>query len=275
VAADAGKHWNVSFTQEFNGTDYDHNQLTPCFDWNYGGCTSTFNNGYEHYDPGQVTVSGGLAHLLAQPLSPAYTDSACYTGKCTYASGLLSTARPTADNNPPYLYTFTYGYVEASLKPLNQQGFFTAFWMLPANTSYSYSYEIDILEQLGIPHPSDMEMHYSYNNRSVSYTPNSGGNTPGVNNHNGACTSSIDYGLAQHRYGVDWEPTHVAFYIDGVKCGEFDGTAGGTISNLPMQLILDQMVSNDWQRAAAVPLVNTSLTSDLQVDYIRVYQQAP
>src|SRR5688572_22563160 len=35
----AGKQWKMVFGEEFNGTDYDHNKLTPCFDWNYGACT--------------------------------------------------------------------------------------------------------------------------------------------------------------------------------------------------------------------------------------------
>ena len=31
-----GKTWHVVFSEEFNGNDYDHSKLTPCFDWNYG-----------------------------------------------------------------------------------------------------------------------------------------------------------------------------------------------------------------------------------------------
>lgn len=267
-----GKQWTVGFSEEFNSTDYDHTKLTPCFDWNYGDCTSSFNNGYEHYLPGQVRLSGGMAHLMAEPLSPPYTDNACYTGRCTYKAGLLSTARPSATNGSDYLYKFTYGYVEASLKPATQQGFFVAFWMIPADPTYNYNYEIDILEQLGIPHPSDMEMHYHYNGRNTSYTPNSGGTIGGINSNNGACPV-MDYGQGMHRFGVDWEPTFVAFYIDGIKCGQFNGTVGGTIASTPMQLLIHQMVSNNWQRDAAVPLVDNTLSNDLPVDYIRVYQQ--
>jgi hypothetical protein len=55
----SGHQWQLKFAEEFNGTDYDHSKLTPCFDWNYGDCTSTFNHGYEHYLPSQVAVSTG------------------------------------------------------------------------------------------------------------------------------------------------------------------------------------------------------------------------
>jgi beta-glucanase (GH16 family) len=277
-----GKHWTVPFYEEFNGTDYDHNKLTPCFDWNFGDCTSTFNNGYEHYLASQVTVSGGAAHLKAEPLSPPYSNSACYNGSCIYKSGLLSTARKSG-NDPAtaYLYKFTYGYVEANLKVVNQQGFFAAWWMLPADPSFSYHYdasgaansngayryEIDMLEMLGHD-PTDMEMHYSWGDAANAYY------SPNDTHKNGAC-ANLDYSQGFHRFGVDWEPTFVAFYIDGVKCGQHDATPSQPVPNVPMQLILDQMVSNNWQRSVGKPLLNTTLTSDLQTDYIRVYQQAP
>jgi hypothetical protein len=68
VAAAPGKTWHVVFSEEFNGTDYDRNKLTPCFDWNYGACTASFNLGKETYKPEQVRVSDGTAKLVAEPL---------------------------------------------------------------------------------------------------------------------------------------------------------------------------------------------------------------
>ncbi|HSX16126.1 MAG TPA: glycoside hydrolase family 16 protein [Candidatus Saccharimonadales bacterium] len=261
----AGKQWHLSWNEEFGGSDYDHNKLTPCFDWNYGGCTSTFNNGREHYDPGQIQVSSGTAKLIAQPHSPAYADGACQNSSCTYYSGLLSTARPSASNGSGYLYSFTYGYVEASLKLPATRGFFTAFWMLPTDTSYNYRSEIDILENLGYDNKT-MFQTYHYNDRNDNYTPNTG-----VNN-NGACPVT-DLSGGFHRFAVDWEPAYVAFYIDGTKCGQFNGDAS-TIENGPMQIILDLMVDNNWQRSWNEGLTDPTLTRQLEVDYLRVYQQS-
>jgi hypothetical protein len=261
VAPASGKAWKLTFSEEFNGGDYSHSKLTPCFDWNSGDCTSTFNTGREHYLPSQVKVSGGTAKLIAAPLSPPVSSSACETGKCTYKSGLLSTARPNAGNGSGYLYKFTYGYVEARLKVPATQGFFTAFWMLPADPSFSYKYEIDILEMLG-DDPTTMFMTYHYNNRSQSYPVNTG------KFKNGACATK-DYSKNFVRMGMDWQPDHVAWYIDGKKCGQFNGN----ISNVPMQLILDLMVDVGWQRDWNVGLKDPTLTRQLEVDYMRVYQQ--
>ena len=262
--AAAGHTWQLSFSEEFEGSGYDATKLTPCFDWNYGGCTGSFNQGREYYAASQIRVSGGAAHLVAEPTSPPIASGACQNGSCTYLSGLLSTARPRADNGFDYLYKFTYGYVEARLKLIGTQGFFTAFWMLPADSTYAYRTEIDILEHLGHD-PTTMFMTYHYNDRSTSFAVNSG-----VGN-NGACPVQ-DYTTDFHRFAIDWQADYVAWYIDGIKCAQFDGNAS-TIENGPMQIILDVMVDNTWQRSWNKGLLDSTLTRQLDLDYIRVFQQ--
>jgi beta-glucanase (GH16 family) len=262
--AASGKQWTVAFSEEFNGTSLDTTKLTPCFDWNFGGCTSSFNSGKEHYQPSQVQISNGTAKLVAEPLSPPLADSSCYQGQCTYKAGLVSTARPRADNGSPYLYTFTYGYIESRVKFPGTPGFFTAFWMLPADPSFNYRSEIDIVEILG-GFPDTIFMHHHYNNRSSSYSPNKG------LHNNGACQVK-DYSTDWVRFGLDWQPTHVAWYIDGVKCGQFNGNTT-TIENGPMQLILHMMIDNQWERDGGSVLSSQTLVRQLEVDYIRIYQQ--
>lgn len=262
--AASGKSWQLSFSEEFNGTDYDRAKFTPCFDWNYGGCSASFNQGREHYAASQVQVGGGIAKLVARPNSPPIASGGCQGGQCTYLSGLLSTARPRADNGSDYLFKFTYGYVEAKLKLIGTQGFFTAFWMLPADPDYDYATEIDILEHLGHD-PATMFMTYHYNDRSQSHAVNTG-----VGN-NGAC-AAVDYTADFHRFGLDWQPSYVAWYIDGVKCGQFNGNTS-TVEDGPMQIILNVMVDVAWQRDWNKGLLDPTLSRSLEVDYVRVFQQ--
>src|SRR5258705_10820305 len=108
--------WQLSFSEEFEGSGYDAAKLTPCFDWNYGGCTGAFNQGREYYAAPQIQVSGGAAHLVAGPKSPPIASGACQNGACTYLSGLLSTARPRPDNGSADLHQFTYGHVRTPPK---------------------------------------------------------------------------------------------------------------------------------------------------------------
>jgi hypothetical protein len=261
----AGKQWKLAFSEEFDGSDYNHSKLTPCFDWNTGECTSSFNQGREHYQPSQVVVSNGTAKLIAAPLAPPYQTSACQNGSCTYKAGLLSTARARADNGSGYLYKFTYGYVESRFKFPATRGFFTAFWMLPADPSHVYRSEIDILELLG-DDPTTMFMTYSYNGRDQSYNVNSG-------KHNNGTCPAIDYSRGFVRMGLDWQPDHIAWYIDGRKCAQFSNASA--IESGPMQIILHMMVDNNWQRQWNVGLTDPTLVRQLEVDYLRVYQQVP
>ena len=45
------------------------------------------------------------------------------------------------------------------------------------------------------------------------------------------------------RFGLDWQPTYIAWYINGVKCGQFNGNST-TVENGPMQLLLHMMIDN-------------------------------
>lgn len=257
-----GKAWHLAFSEEFNGGDFDHNKLTPCFDWNYGDCTSSFNLGREVYEPEQVSVRDGSAVLTAAPLSPPEPNAACYQSLCTYKSGMLSTARVNAETDR-YLFAFTYGYVDTRIKFPAVPGFFTAIWMLPTNSAYDYRSEIDLVEILG-KDPTTVYMTYAYDNRAASYRVNKG---PG---HNGECPVR-DFSQDWVRFGVDWEPDHIAWYINGVKCGEFHETA--KIESGSMQLIMNLAVDNSWERDAHAVLEDQGLVGQLSVDYIRVYQQ--
>lgn len=263
VPAAPGKNWSVVFNEEFNGDDYDRSKLTPCFDWNHGSCTSSFNKGRETYRPGQIRVSDGTAKLVAEPLLPPEPNVSCYEDLCTYKAGLLSTARPSADDGSDYLFTFTYGYVEARVKFPAEPGFFTAFWMLPANPGYEYRSEIDIAEILG-GEPMNVFQTYHYDNRTRSYRVN------GEGPDNGACPVR-DYSQDWVKFGVNWQPDRIAFYINGVECGAFTDPAH--IEDGPMQIIIQLMIDNQWERDAGSVLLDQTLVDQLEVDYIRVFQQ--
>jgi len=59
-----------------------------------------------------------------------------------------------------------------------------------------------------------------------------------------------------------------------VKCDEFTGTTA-EIESGPMQIIFDLMVDHSWQQSWNVMLQDTTLVRQIDVDYIRVFQQVP
>ena len=257
-----GKTWHLVFSEDFDGNDYDRTKLSPCFDWNHGACTSSFNKGEETYRPEQVRVSDGTAKLVAEPLSAPEPNDACHQESCNYKSGLLSTARPNV-NDSQYPLPFTYGYVESRMKFPAVPGFFTAFWMVPSDPTFDYRSEIDIVEILGSD-PTSVFMTYAHNDRTQLYKVNK------QPQDNGSCPVR-DYSRDWVRFGVNWQPDQIAWYIDGIKCGEFSDAA--QIENGPMQLILDLMVNTNWARDVNSVVPHESPVAQLEVDYIRVYQQ--
>lgn len=256
----AGKGWFLPFQEEFSvGTS----KWAPCLDWGSASDCYSPNGGREKYLTSQVQVNGGTAKLIAAPLSPPVSASNCFNGSCTYKSGILTTARVNQTN--PYKFSFTYGYVDIRAKIPGVQGFFTALWLLPNNPSYSYRSEIDMIEVLG-DDPKTIYMTYHYPpDRSDSDSSNNG------KLNNGSCPVK-DYSTDFHNYAIDWQADHIAWYIDGIKCGQSTGNTS-KIENGPMHLIMQVMVGNNWQRSWNVDIQDTTLTRQLEIDYVRIFQQ--
>ena len=103
--------------------------------------------------------------------------------------------------------------------------------MLPTHRDFQYDPEIDILENLG-GKPDVIYQTYQYKDRQDAYKVNDI-----IRETNGKCPK-LDYSGDFHTYGVDWQPDHIAFYIDGTECGRFTATDTSQITNEPMQIIL-------------------------------------
>jgi beta-glucanase (GH16 family) len=259
VAAGDGSSWELVFSDDFDGTELDRELWTPCFSWaeDERGCSYSFNNGRERYSPEQITLADGIATLRAEPVPGG--DG--MDPEKTYRSALLSTTNPIGGaGTEPSLFSYTYGYAEARLQVPTAQGFFTAWWLLPPDPEdFAYRYEIDVLEALGGDPTAHMTVHHA--GRQDSYTVNH-------ERDNGEC-ADLDYSDGFHTYGLDWQPDEIAWYIDGVECGSFDGE----IWSEPLELILNLMVDVDWQRNVGIGLEDPESSADLRVDYVKVWQR--
>lgn len=257
--------WKLLFNDEFDGAAYDTSKWNPYADWSGNG---SFNNGREKYSTSQIKLSNGICNLIAQP-DPKATE---FTG--SYKSGELISARANTSSSTPYKFDFLYGYVEARLKIVEKPGFFTAYWMLPSKKDYNYEWEIDILEQLGGQNKT-MFQTYHYTPglangvaRNTSWTPNDG-----LNNNGKAPV--LDYSKDFHTVGVDWQPDHLTFYIDGIASGSFPnkGSDNSNIARTRGYILIQQMVENSWCRSWDLLAADSTKTADtLQIDYVRVWQ---
>src|SRR4051812_33808662 len=162
----------------------------------FGGRSLPSNGEQEYYSDSTVGVnpfalSNGQLTITAAPGSNP--DGLWYN------SGLITTEG---------MFTQTYGYFEIRADLPSGQGMWPAFWLLPADKSWPP--EIDVLEAFGQDNGrgegGSGEVHVG----AITSNWASGGGGDWVAMPNGANNQT-----GYHTYGVNWQPDHVTWYIDG------------------------------------------------------------
>jgi beta-glucanase (GH16 family) len=236
------------FADEFNGAA----GTTPdASKWNADAGTGQ-NGELEYYTNNKnATMDGtGNLNIEARRESPPENPGSQYT------SGRINTLNK---------FAFTYGHAEARIKVTGTQGLWPAFWMLGADfpiVGWPRSGEIDIMEHVGkVPDAVYSTLHApAYN---------------GANGDGAAYTvAGSDFSNAFHTYGVDWDASHMTFYVDGnafltLNKTDVEGTRGPWVYDHPFYLILNNAVGGDWPGA---PDATTVLPQKMLIDYVRVYQ---
>ena len=267
--------WNLTFSDEFNDGFLDTNKWYTLTAW----------GNRQHGNPGaqelQAYVASGEAGVTS-PFSfvtdsngsylriatrrnssalPASPNGDNYSGANTpaYTSDIINTcfydaAHPGQDCAAPHSFTQLGGYFEMRARLASGgQGMGPAFWTyrpLPFNSSDPK--EIDIMEYLG----QNPNQYY------VSYHP-TGINGSVVNPNVGNLSAGF------HTYAVDWDGTtgNLIYYFDGVQVATSSGQ-----NTMPMFVMANLAISSgSW---GAAPNRSTVFPSNMDIDYIRVYQKS-
>jgi beta-glucanase (GH16 family) len=147
-AADPAPHWQLVWSDEFNGTALDRTKWAP-----ERSCWGGGNNERQCYtDRGaNIQVSGGQLHLIARKERFRGPDRPPEIA-----------ARPNPDVTQHYtsgkvrtlgLHAWKYGKIEFRARPPKGQGTWPAVWMMPSENVYGdwpLSGEIDILEGINL-----------------------------------------------------------------------------------------------------------------------------
>jgi beta-glucanase (GH16 family) len=173
----------------------------------------------------------------------------------SYTSGRYNTSKA---------FSFTYGHAEARIKVSGTQGLWPAFWLLGANyptVGWPSCGEIDIMEHVGkVPNTVYSTIHApAYNGGGGIGSPN---------------TISGDFASAFHTYAVDWDQSHLTFYVDGnafvtLNKADVEAQHGPWVYDHPFYLILNNAVGGDWPGA---PDATSTFPQNMSIDYVRVYQ---
>ena len=223
-----GHHYRIRFQDEFTGSAVNTAVWTPSLRW---GDTSA--NLLSVFSPDALEVTRGTLVITASTSAPA--DDTAYP----YVSGAISGFG--ADQ-----FHFKYGYVETRAMIPRGMGLWPAVWMLP--TESANGCEIDILEARGqLPCRNLMTVHWGTEQAGRSY-------------------EGDDLSTGYHTFAVDWSPTRVIWYRDGIERFRVDGR--DKVPHDFMYLIANMQVGG-W---AGSPDDSTVVPAEFHVDYIRVYQ---
>lgn len=181
-------------------------------------------------------------------------------------------------NQPGYNgFQYTYGYYEGRVRVPKGNGFWPSLWMLPFDQEgkggWPTSGEEDVFEIAGNdPTAVHMTEH------------------DGVNGAAGdsAIFNTVDLSTDYHTFGFDWEPDHLAWYVDGKlarkmictdvyakdhanDCNEYHNAAA--FKDYPFYIIANFSVGGTWPPLHGAPDASTPFPSSVDIDYLRVWQK--
>jgi beta-glucanase (GH16 family) len=158
------------------------------------------------------------------------------------------------------LRSFKYGYFEVRARwPNPGNGMFPGIWLFVADgrgLSRASGAEIDILEIMGYGQgrPWSTTLHL----RDWL----GGGDQVDV--------ASVDYDTTNwHIYGLDWQPSYLRFYYDGVMIGEVTGEDASWF-DVPMSIRLNFAMDGRYVKKFSDE--TTPEVMRMEVDYLRVYE---
>lgn len=237
--------WNLTWDDEFNGTTIDTNHWT--FETgNHGGWG---NNELEFYTgrPENAYVSNGVLHIVARR---EFTNGCAYTSARMKSEGLFSQK---------------YGRFEFRAKFPRGKGFWPALWLMPQDSVYGgwpACGEIDIVENKGdYPAVAQGTIHYAAAEGMHRQSTDFYTFAPG------------DGADRFHTYMLEWSTNSISWFVDNnlYETQTNWSTTGAPYPapfDQPFYIIMNLAVGGLYDGA---PDTNTPFPGDMQVDYVRVY----
>ena len=253
------QNWQLVWEDDFNGSSLDQSKWTHDIGtgsqygmWGWG------NGELQYYQPQNTTLNNGIAKIEVKEEPNGIIDS--WSATSYFSSSKITTKG---------LFNFRYGKVEARIKTIDGQGFWPAFWMLPSNGSWPCDGEIDIMEQWG----------NDYLTNSTSGAAHLGTCPYSQSTHfyetSSSYISSGSYADDFHTYSVIWKEDTITWYVDEIELFSLNPSSYWSI---PSQSAWP-FNANEWYLminlaiTQAGPNSNTVFPNQMEIDYVRVYQE--
>ncbi len=161
--------------------------------------------------------------------------------------------------------SWTYGYIEASIKLPKGKGTWPAFWMMPDDFSRGWPGcgEIDIMEEVGYhPNYTSSSIHCMKYYHSIGTQKTHERYTAGAEDE-------------FHLYSLEWTPDALVFSVDGKQHFTFANDKAGNDDTWPFNknfyIILNLAWGGDWGGSQGVD--ESALPCTMKVDYVRVFKK--
>ncbi|HEX6289555.1 MAG TPA: family 16 glycosylhydrolase [Herpetosiphonaceae bacterium] len=259
-AADPGPSgWQLAWSDEFNGpagTPPDPGTWThEIGDGTVNGIPGWGNSELQYYtDSAENAAMDGDGNLVLSVKETGEQSALrCYYGPCKYTSARLISSDKAE---------FAYGRVEARIRVPRGAGLWPAFWMLGTDierVGWPQTGEIDIMEHVG---------RAPYRVFGTIHGPGYSGGESFGDVYDFAEPVAERY----HTYAVEWQPTKIVWYVDGIKYHEADPADVAPdqwVFNHPFFLILNVAVGGNFGGPVGG---DTTFPQMMNVDYVRVYQ---
>jgi beta-glucanase (GH16 family) len=254
LSANAYGDWNIVWSDEFDGVSINPANWTyEVGDGSAQGIPGWGNNELEYYTSNSSTsfVSNGLLHIVA--LRQA-------VGGKNYTSARMKSQS---------LVARTYGRFEFRAKLPQGVGFWPALWMFPNDSVYGgwpASGEIDIMENKGSQLSTVQGTIHFGNSGTDSFQ------TATFNLPNGGSVTNF------HTYLCEWSTNAIYWYVDGLR---YETQTGWFSASNPYPapfnqnffMIMNLAVGGNYLGNPAQTNINANSTfpGDMQVDYVRIY----
>ena len=199
----SGCSWVITFNDHFDAKNLDTTRWSTQY--------PSGNNGeMQYYGLDAFSMGNSILNIYAKAI-PSHGYS--------YTSGIII----TRDN-----FSQQFGRFEIRAKLPKGKGFWPAFWLLPVTPHYPY--EIDAFEMLG-DKPNVLYMTYHW--KDSNGNPTSKGF---------AFNSTVDYSTGFHTFMVEWDPSKIVWYVDGVQRFRMDNNT----PQEPMFMLINLAVGGHW-----------------------------